>query len=36
MWQLAIDTSSNGTGEGIGILMLILAAMFFWGSGGKK
>jgi hypothetical protein len=36
MLQLAIDTASNGTGEGIGIAMLILAALFFWDSGKKK
>jgi hypothetical protein len=34
--QLAVDTSSNDTGMGIGIVMLILAALFFWDAGGKK
>lgn len=34
--QLAVDTSSNGAGESIGIAMLILAALFFWGAGGGK
>jgi hypothetical protein len=36
MLQLALDPASNQAGEGIGILILILAALFFWGAGGKK
>lgn len=36
MLQLAIDTSSNDTGMGIGILILVVAALFFWDAGGKK
>lgn len=36
MLQLALDTAGKGTGQGIGILMLLLAAMFFWDSGKKK
>lgn len=35
MLTLAADVSSNDTGMGIGILMLILAALFFWDSGKK-